>query len=428
VENFTDPFNNFSDDNSDDNSNDISDNSSDDNSNNPSDDFSDNPSDDFFKDFFIQKSKSSTSQARAGILKTPHGSVQTPTFMAVGTRGSVKAVGPDDLKLLGSQIILANTYHLFLRPGTEIIADFGGLHRFMGWDGPILTDSGGYQVFSLSAIRKLTPQGVTFASPYDGSKSFFSPEKAVEVQKALGVDIMMCLDECTPFPASYSEAEKSLDLTLNWAQRCRSAWDPASGQALFGIVQGGFYPQLRAKGAAAIARMDFPGHALGGLALGESVEERLMAIETAQKILPPQKPLYLMGLGTPVDLIQGIERGADLFDCVLPTRNARNGQLFTRHGKMNILNSKFKNDHNPPDPQCRCLTCRTFSNSYLRHLHQNREPLFLRLASVHNLYFYLELMARARAAIIADRWREFAAEFTAEFTGQCSDGQNIDKS
>jgi queuine tRNA-ribosyltransferase len=364
--------------------------------------------------FYSIEKTDSHSRARAGILNTAHGRILTPTFMAVGTQGAVKAVGPDDLKAIGSQIILSNTYHLYLRPGPEIIRLFGGLHRFMGWSGPILTDSGGYQVFSLSAIRKLTPEGVTFKSPYDGSQAFISPEKAVEIQTALGADIMMCLDECTPYPATLTETEISLSLTLDWAKRCRKTWNPESGQALFGIVQGGFYPELRARAAEEIASLDFPGHALGGLALGEPAQERLLAVETARAWLPEEKPLYLMGLGTPEDLIQGVLRGADLFDCVIPTRNARNGQLITRRGRLNILNSRYKADQNPPDPDCGCLTCRSFSRSYLRHLHQNRDPLFLRLASVHNLYYYLGLLAGLRQAILSGETENYIRTFYAQ--------------
>jgi queuine tRNA-ribosyltransferase len=333
--------------------------------------------------------------------------------MAVGTRGSVKAIGPDDLAAAGARIILANTYHLYLRPGAELIQSFGGLHKFMGWSGPILTDSGGYQVFSLSKLRKLTPDGVYFSSPYDGRKDFFSPEKAVEIQTLLGVDIMMCLDECTAWPASYAEAAESLELTLAWAERCRKKWDPASGQALFGIVQGGFYPELRRRAAQALRDLDFPGHSVGGLALGEPEAVRLAAIETAQKELPPDKPLYLMGLGTPHDLMAGIARGADLFDCVLPTRNARNGQFFTRRGRLNIRRSCYRADPRPADPDCRCYTCRVFSRAYLRHLQQNREPLYLRLATIHNLHYYLELMQGAREAILAGALTEYTAEFEA---------------
>jgi queuine tRNA-ribosyltransferase len=319
-------------------------------------------------------------------------------FMPVGTRASVKAVAPDDLAALGAEIVLANTYHLMLRPGPEIIKALGGLHRFMGWPGPIITDSGGYQVFSLSAMRKLTDDGVGFKSTYDGSSIFLTPEKAVELQEGFGVDILMCLDECTTYPASREETEKSLNLTLNWAKRSKKAWQGPG--ALFGIAQGGFYPDLRRQAAEAIKELDFPGQAVGGLALGEPLAERLTAIESAVSALDSQKPVYLMGLGTPLDLMEGIKRGADLFDCVMPTRNARNGQLFTRGGKINVLNARYKAETTPPDDQCGCYTCQNFSLAYLRHLHQNREPLYLRLATIHNLRYYLDLMREARNALI----------------------------
>ncbi|MDR1606998.1 MAG: tRNA guanosine(34) transglycosylase Tgt [Deltaproteobacteria bacterium] len=358
------------------------------------------------------------SAARAGILTTKNGVILTPTFMAVGTRGSVKALDPQDLKKVGSQIILANAFHLILRPGLELIRSFGGLGSFMGWPGPILTDSGGYQVFSLADARTLNEAGVTFRSPYDGQKLFLSPELATQAQMDLGVDIIMCLDECAPYPATFEETAKSLDLTLGWAKRSLEAWDPSRGQILFGIVQGGFYPELRAKAAEAIAAMNFPGHSLGGLALGEPFEERLLAIETGRAKLPEEKPLYLMGMGTPEDLIESVHRGADLFDCVLPTRNARNGQFFTSFGRLNINNARHKTDQNPVDPKCSCPTCRVFSRAYLRHLFQNHEPLFPRLATIHNLSYYLGLMSAAREAIMADNWPQFKADFYAARTGE----------
>ncbi|MDR2422920.1 MAG: tRNA guanosine(34) transglycosylase Tgt, partial [Deltaproteobacteria bacterium] len=365
-------------------------------------------------DFFRVEKEDPRGPARAGLLKTPHGLVPTPAFMAVGTRASVKAMAPDDLLAVGSKIILANAYHLYLRPGLEVVRRFGGLGKFMGWDGPTLTDSGGYQVFSLAALRKLTPEGATFKSPYDGSETFFSPEISIEAQTALGADVIMCLDECPPYPATFESAEKSLELTLDWAARCRKAWDPATGQALFGIVQGGFHPELRIRAARAIRELNFPGHAIGGLALGEPFADRLLAIEAARAELPPDKPLYLMGLGAPEDLIAGIQRGADLFDCVLPTRNARNGQLFTRQGRLNVLNAKHKDDPRPPDPECRCLTCRTFSLAYLRHLLRNREPLFSRLATIHNLTYYQDLVAGARGALLAGTFGQFVQKFESE--------------
>jgi queuine tRNA-ribosyltransferase len=330
-------------------------------------------------------------------------------FMPVGTRGSVKAVGPDDLLAVGAAIVLANTYHLALRPGPETISALGGLHRLMGWAGPIITDSGGYQVFSLSGLTRLGPEGARLRSCYDGSPLFLTPELAVELQEGFGSDILMCLDECVPYPADLQRAESSLELTLHWAERSKAAW---SGRgALFGIVQGGFHPHLRRRAAEAVRQLDLPGQAVGGLALGEPLEERLAAIETAAGALDPDKPLYLMGLGTPRDLMEGVLRGADLFDCVIPTRNARNGQLFTSAGRLNILNARFKGDPAPPDESCLCPTCRRFSRGYLRHLHQNHEPLYLRLATVHNLAYYLGLMRGARKALMEGRFMCYYKEF-----------------
>ncbi|MDR3204114.1 MAG: tRNA guanosine(34) transglycosylase Tgt [Deltaproteobacteria bacterium] len=348
--------------------------------------------------FFHIEASDSSSLARAGLINTYRGAIQTPTFMPVGTKGSVKAAGPDDLRSIGAQIILANAYHLNQRPGEEVISSLGGLSAFMGWSGPIITDSGGYQVFSLKDLRKITEEGVCFRSTYDGAQVFLSPEKSISIQEKLGVDILMCLDECTTYPATRLEVERALNLTFNWAKRSLKAW---SGQgALFGICQGGFYPDLRQRSAEQIASIDFPGQAIGGLALGEEFEVRLEAIEIARQALDPLKPIYLMGLGTPRDLIEAVRLGADLFDCVLPTRNARNGQLFTRFGRLNILNSRHKLDPNPVDENCQCLCCRGFSRAYLRHLHQNREPLYLRLATIHNLSYYLSLLSGARKSLI----------------------------
>ncbi|MDR2946586.1 MAG: tRNA guanosine(34) transglycosylase Tgt [Candidatus Adiutrix sp.] len=361
---------------------------------------------------FDVEAQDGASPARAGTITTAHGRIPTPIFMPVGTRGTVKAVAPDDLAALGAKIVLSNTYHLMLRPGEELVAKLGGLHRFMGWPGPILTDSGGFQVFSLSKLRKMTEEGVTFQSPYDGSRSFFSPERSIEVQTALGVDIMMCLDECTGYPATRAEAEKSMELTRRWAKRCREAWSRSeTDQALFGISQGSFYPDLRRRSAAEITELDFPGQAVGGLALGEPLDERLEALEAAREALNPNKPLYLMGLGTPVDIIEGIKRGADMFDCVLPTRNARNGQLFTRLGRLVIKNARYREDERPPDEACQCYTCRNFSRAYLRHLFQNGEPLALRLASVHNLHYYLDLVGGARQALLNGSFSGYYTEF-----------------
>ncbi len=350
--------------------------------------------------------------ARAGTITTAHGTIPTPIFMPVGTRGTVKAVAPDDLAALGAKIVLANTYHLMLRPGEDLVAELGGLHRFMAWPGPILTDSGGFQVFSLSKLRKLSEDGVVFQSPYDGSRSFFSPERAVEVQSILGVDIMMCLDECTSYPATRQEVETSMALTHRWAARCRDAWQKSEkDQALFGISQGGFYPDLRRKSAEIIAELDFPGQAIGGLALGEPIEERLEAIEAARSVLGEDKPLYLMGVGTPIDLIEGIRRGADMFDCVLPTRNARNGQLFTRLGRLVIKNARYIRDSRPVDEKCGCYTCQNFSRAYLRHLFQNGEPLAMRLASIHNLHYYLDLVGGARESLLNGTFLGYYTEF-----------------
>ena len=332
--------------------------------------------------------------------------------MPVGTRGTVKAVAPEDLLALEARIILANAFHLMLRPGEDLVARLGGLHRFMGWPRPILTDSGGFQVFSLARLRRLTEEGAVFRSPYDGALVRFSPERAVEVQTALGVDIMMCLDECTGYPAGRAEAEKSMALTLNWARRCRETWRRGeTDQALFGIVQGSFYPDLRRASAQATAELDLPGQAIGGLALGEPLAERLEALEAAREALDENKPLYLMGLGTPADIMEGIKRGADLFDCVLPTRNARNGQLFTRFGRLNLRNARYREDERPPDEGCACPTCRVFSRAYLRHLFQNGEPLALSLASAHNLHYYLDLAAGAREALLKGAFSEYYKKF-----------------
>ncbi|MDR3038100.1 MAG: tRNA guanosine(34) transglycosylase Tgt [Candidatus Adiutrix sp.] len=374
---------------------------------------------------FRIEARDSASPARAGLIATAHGDIPTPTFMPVGTRGTVKAVAPEDLLNIGAGIVLANTFHLMLRPGEDLVARLGGLHRFMGWPGPILTDSGGYQVFSLARLRRLTDEGAVFQSPYDGARVALSPERAVEVQTALGVDIMMCLDECTGYPATRAEAEKSMGLTHRWARRCREAWNQSeTDQALFGIVQGGFFPDLRRASAEAIAALDLPGQAVGGLALGEPPAERLAALEAAREALDENKPLYLMGIGAPVDIIEGIRRGADLFDCVLPTRNARNGQLFTRLGRLVIRNARFREDSRPADEACACPTCRAFSRAYLRHLFQNNEPLAMRLASVHNLQYYLDLTGGAREALLKGSFSEYYKEFYAALELGRSEGFN----
>jgi queuine tRNA-ribosyltransferase len=332
--------------------------------------------------------------------------------MPVGTRASVKALAPDDLKASGAQVLLANTYHLMLRPGADAVQALGGLHGLMAWPGPILTDSGGFQVFSLRNLRKISREGLVFRSTYDGSEARLDPELAVSIQTKLDPDIMMCLDECTGYPASREEARASMDLTLAWAERCRKAWPEDTYPALFGISQGGFYPDLRAKSARDIAALGFPGQAAGGLALGEPRTLRLEAIEASFTELPPDKPRYLMGLGTPLDLLDGVRLGADMFDCVMPTRNARNGQLFTREGKLNILNSRYKEDRRPLDEACRCYACRNFSRGYLRLLLLNREPLFPRLASLHNLTFYADILEGARWALLNGSFPSYYKELS----------------
>lgn len=352
-------------------------------------------------------------RARAGIIKTPHGEVPTPCFMPVGTQGTVKAVGPDDLKAVGAGMILANTYHLLIRPGPETVKSLGGLHGFMGWDGPILTDSGGYQVFSLASLRKIGQEGVVFRSHLDGSEVSLTPEKAVAVQETLGSDIMMAFDECTPYPASRRETAESAELTLNWARRCQSAQNPDYSPAMFGIIQGGMFPDLRQRSAEEIGSLEFPGLAIGGLAVGEEPEVRFDMIDAAAGVIPSEKPLYLMGLGTPIDLVEGMARGADMFDCVMPTRNARNGQLFTASGRLVIKNARYKDDPRPIEEECGCYTCRTFSRGYLRHLFAARELLAYRLNSIHNLYYYISLLAEARKALLTGKFKNFYKDFYA---------------
>jgi queuine tRNA-ribosyltransferase len=350
------------------------------------------------------------SRARLGRIRTVHGEIRTPVFMPVGTQGTVKSLTPEDLREIGAEVILANTYHLYLRPGHERIRRLGGLHRFMHWEYPILTDSGGYQVFSLGALRKISVEGVSFRSHLDGSSHFLTPESAVEIQEALGSDIAMCLDECTPYPVTPEEARRSLELTRDWARRCRRVHQSES-QALFGIVQGSVFQDLRRESAEAIMEIGFDGYALGGLSVGEPSEERLEVIEATLPLLPVDRPRYLMGLGTPEDLVEGVARGADLFDCVLPTRNARNGMLFTRQGKVIIKNAVYADDPQPVDPECACYTCRNYSRAYLRHLYLAQELLSYRLNTWHNLHYFMELMADIRQAVAEDRFREFKNNF-----------------
>jgi queuine tRNA-ribosyltransferase len=342
----------------------------------------------------------SATVARRGTIQTAHGPVETPVFMPVGTQATVKTLDPRDLHAEDCRILLANTYHLYLRPGHEIIRDLGGLHRFMGWDRAILTDSGGYQVLSLAALRRLTEEGVAFQSHLDGSRHTLTPERAVEIQLALGVDILMALDECPPHAADYAYHAASMERTLRWAARCRAAHSPDE-PALFGIVQGGTFPDLRARSAEETRRIGFTGYALGGLGIGEGAAAMYAIVEDTTTLLPDDAPRYLMGVGTPQDLLECIARGVDMFDCVLPTRNARNGTLFTAAGRLNIKGAVHARDERPVDAGCACYTCRHFSRAYLRHLYVADEILGLRLNTIHNLHYYLDLMRQARQAIEA---------------------------
>ena len=365
--------------------------------------------------------------ARAGLLQTAHGVIETPIFMPVGTVGSVKAIAPDDLNALGAQIILGNTYHLYLRPNDELVARRGGLHKFIAWDKPILTDSGGFQVFSLSSLRKMTDDHVDFRSHLDGSKHIFSPEKVISIQRNLNSDIMMQLDECIGYGASEKDALKAVERSTAWAKRCRDAYPPhlvnempcddmavgekSRGNLLFGIVQGETYPHLREMNAKSLMEIGMEGYAIGGLAVGEPKHKMVKIIQQLHPILPAAKPRYLMGVGTPLDILYGIENGVDMFDCVLPTRNARNGTLYTYNGKINIKRKEFAEDDSPLDEHCSCYTCRTFSKAYLRHLYTSQEILSFRLNSLHNLTFFLDLVRGARKAIIEGRYKEYKAHF-----------------
>lgn len=355
-------------------------------------------------------SRSSECRARRGEVKTFHGVVQTPIFMPVGTQATVKSVTPENLKELGAQIILGNTYHLYIRPGHELIKNFGGLHGFMNWDLPILTDSGGFQIFSLQDLAKITEDGASFRSHIDGAQLFLSPEDAIEVQEALGSDIMMCLDTCIPYPANRKETIDSTNLTTRWARRCRIAHRKRE-QLLFGIVQGGMYPDLRKTSAQDLIDIGFDGYAIGGLSVGESKELMHDMTEAVVPDLPEDFPVYLMGVGTPEDLIEGVWRGVDMFDCVMPTRNARNGTLFTSRGKVVIKNARYRDDRRPIDENCQCYTCRNYSRAYLRHLFQSREILSYHLNTIHNLHYYLHLMSEIRQAIEDDCFKQFRQDF-----------------
>jgi len=348
--------------------------------------------------------------ARRGVLELAHGRVDTPAFMPVGTYGTVKAMSPQELRDVGAQIVLGNTFHLWLRPGLDVIARHGGLHRFMGWERPILTDSGGFQVFSLGPLRRISEEGVHFASPVNGDRLFLTPEESMRIQQVLGSDIAMAFDECTPYPASEADAEQSMQLSMRWAARCKSAF--RSSNALFGIVQGGVYPHLRAHSVERLVAIGFDGYAIGGLAVGEPKEDRSRILQTTR--LPQEKPRYLMGMGTPEDLVEAVLAGIDMFDCVLPTRNARNGWLFTRHGDLKIRNARHRDDTAPLDEGCACYTCRNFTRAYLYHLQKANEILGARLNTLHNLHYYQELMQTLRAAIEAGTLASTAERLLAE--------------
>jgi queuine tRNA-ribosyltransferase len=360
--------------------------------------------------------------ARRGRLAFPRGTIETPAFMPVGTYGSVKAMSPRDLLDIGAEIILGNTFHLFLRPGLDVVGEFGGLHRFIGWNKPILTDSGGFQVFSLAHKRKITEQGVTFASPVDGAKVFLSPEESMRIQHVLDSEIAMIFDECTPYPATEKQARDSMELSLRWAERSRRAFDDRGNpNSLFGIVQGGVYPELRRRSAEALIDIGFDGYAIGGLAVGEPEHERNATLERVEPLLPRDRPRYLMGVGRPEDIVEAVRRGVDMFDCVMPTRNARNAHLFTRHGTLRIRNAKYERDTRPLDEECACYTCRSgFSRAYLRHLDRCGEMLGPMLATIHNLHYYQELMAGLRSAIAAGRLGGFVDNFYAQRTQEKS--------
>jgi queuine tRNA-ribosyltransferase len=352
--------------------------------------------------------------ARRGRLHLRHGVVETPVFMPVGTYGTVKAMTPEELTGLGAQIILGNTFHLMLRPGTEVIGAHGGLHGFMHWQGPILTDSGGFQVFSLADLRKMTEAGVHFRSPVNGDAVFLSPEISMQVQAALNSDVVMAFDECPPYPATEQQARQSMELSMRWARRSRDAFaELGNPNALFGIVQGGTYLGLRQESLGQLVDIGFDGYAVGGLAVGEPADERNAVLEALEPGLPRERPRYLMGVGTPTDIVQAVARGIDMFDCVMPTRNARNGHLFTSQGVIKIRNAGHQSDTSPLDPACACYTCRNYSRAYLRHLDRCNEILGARLNTIHNLHYYLGLMARIRAALEAGQFGQFAAGFLA---------------
>lgn len=356
--------------------------------------------------------------ARRGTLTLAHGKVETPAFMPVGTYGTVKAMSPLELREINAHIVLGNTFHLWLRPGLDVIAAHGGLHRFMGWDGPILTDSGGFQVWSLGDLRKISEEGVKFRSPINGDACFLTPEESMRIQKVLNSDIVMIFDECTPYPATVKEAQSSMELSLRWASRSKAAHE-GNSNALFGIIQGGMYEDLRDRSLAGLTGIGFDGYAIGGLSVGEPKEDMLRILAHTTPQMPQDKPRYLMGVGTPEDLVAAVAEGVDMFDCVMPTRNARNGWLFTRWGDIKIKNAQYKNDTSPLDADCQCYTCRHFTRAYLHHLHRVGEILGARLNTIHNLHYYQELMQGMRDAIESGSFPDFIAEFKRQRSSLC---------
>ncbi len=367
--------------------------------------------------YFKVKKKSRENSARLGELKTPHGVIETPVFMPVGTQGTVKGLSPEDLKDAGAGIILGNAYHLYLRPGVEVIREAGGLHKFMSWDRPILTDNGGYQVFSLSDIRKIKEEGVEFKSHIDGSKHLFTPEKVIDIQDGLGVDIVMCFDECAPYPCEREYAEESMKLSLRWGDRCKEQFVKNNNgkQLLFGITQGGMYGDLREASLRGNIKTGFDGYAIGGLSVGEPREAAKEVLSNLLPLMPADKPRYLMGVGTPEELWNYAGLGVDMFDCVIPTRNGRNGQLFTSGGKVNIKSARYKNDFTPLDPTCDCYTCKNFSRAYLAHLFRAGELLALRLNSLHNVYFMVKLMFIIRKSILESNYLKTKEKFLGNY-------------
>ena len=356
----------------------------------------------------------STTGARAGLVHTPHGTAETPAFMTVGTQATVKTLSPDDLRAAGVQIVLSNTYHLYLRPGPDLVEKAGGLARFMAWDGITLTDSGGFQIFSMADLTRIRPEGVTFRSHLDGSEHFLTPEDVVRIQGKIGADIIMVLDECTPYPVSFEKARKSADLTLGWARRCRAEFETsglAGRQALFGIIQGSTYEALRRNCAEELVDMGFEGYAIGGLSVGEPKSAMFDMVSVSTEVMPPEKPRYLMGVGFPEDIVKCVGRGVDMFDCVMPTRNARNGTVFTSGGKLVVKNAAYAEDFRPMDPECDCYACSNFTRAYIRHLFQAGEILAPRLATLHSVTYFQKVVREARKAILEDRYASFMESF-----------------